>query len=125
MMLWLPLQAFAGFGGSVCAMPAQTRSAQGVDMSQGQISAAHGHHASASTDAMGSRQATDDGAGLLHADASDPQCGDCGMACAAFAVHQIVSGPHDVLGEGPAVHGAQCFASAATHRALEPPITAA
>lgn len=124
MMLWLPLQAVAGIAVPVCASPTKATSAP-VEMSQAPASAAHGHHASGGSHATGPHQTADDGAGLMHTDSTDPQCGDCAMACAAFAVHQIASGPLPVLGEGPAVHGEQCFASAAGNRALEPPITAA
>ncbi len=125
MMLWLPLQAVAGIGVPMWASPTQAESALDVEVSQAQVSAAHGHHASAGTDAMGSHQAGDDGSGPLHTDSTDPQCGDCTLACAAFAAHQIVSDTQRVLGEGPAPHGEEAFASAAGNQALEPPIAAA
>ena len=125
MMLWLPLQVVAGIGAPVCVSPMLATSAMAAKMSQSPKGSADEHHAQADMAATASHQAANDGTGLLHADSTDPQCGDCSVACAAFAVHQVASGLQPVLGEGPAVHGEAGFASVAANQAFEPPIVAA
>lgn len=134
MMLWLPLQVVADIGAPVCESRIGAMSAlaaQVMPSSPNQDVSAHGHPAQADMAATASHQAADDGAGLgrahahAHAHAMDSPCGDCGVACAAFAVQQVARGPQAVLGVGPAVHGQHGFASAAVIQAFEPPIAAA
>lgn len=124
LILWLPLQAVAGVFAPVCAHRHAVQVAPlDPGASNAQASGVHAHHAVTPAGAE-DRGLTLDDADSLNATAS-PQCGDCLMACGIAVLGPAEHGPRLDRGANPARHGDEDFASAATTRALEPPITAA
>ncbi len=128
LMLWLPLQAVASAGAPVCARghgnATQELSAPDVTTAGASDGGLHLQHGLAAGDGRASQDLIpDDDGGPPGSPA--PQCGGCLMGCAASVqVHVVECVPLN-LGRGAAWHGDEAFVSAATDRALEPPIAAA
>lgn len=125
MMLWLPLQAVAGIGAPVCVGAAQVALAPDAQAHPDEADAGHRHHASTSVDQGASGHALDHSGDQQPADPDAAVCGDCSMACAALAPLPRLTASPIFPCAGLVDQGDESFASASSHQAFKPPITAA
>lgn len=126
LMLWLPLQGFAGTVVAVCADHGAPISVGLAEMSKSlaNCGAADARHSHAGVDVQPNDHAAD-ATKHDHVGGGANPCNDCPAMCAALVQAHAASGTAGERCAAPARAGDEAFVSAACNPALEPPIAAA